>query len=368
MKLKKILAALRHKERIKEHLEGYTVSALFHILLLLVLATITISTGGDTFGFGLRPRGAKVSVTIEKPAVDDAKLEDLIQDPDLQPVKVDKMQTRRVSLPQLPSFSAPRATRVKLTNVDTRYSPTASSSGLQGKFGSFILGLRRNGIDVAIVVDATASMQDVIDDIKARATALVTDIRKLVPVARIGVVAFRDKGEAFSVKWSDLSFHSSKTQGFIRNLQADGGGDYEEGVRQGLEAAMDDLSWRKRSKRVIILVGSSPPHKKDMPAILALAKEFHDTGGVISAIDLTKRMHEEYEYKYSMQRFGKPPDHYTPLPPFYLKVRGAFRAIADSGGGELASLGSDQELTQQILYFAFGSKWKKEVARYTSKH
>jgi len=367
LKLKNILSALRRKERLKEHLEGYTISALFHILLLLVLATITISAGGDTFGFGLRPKGAKVQLTIEKEAVDDAKLEDLIQDIEMKPVQVDRMKARPASLPRLPSLSAPRPSSKRLASIKTRFSPAVHTGGLSGNFGSFILGLRRNGIDVAIVVDATASMQNVIDDIKARTSALVTDIRKLVPIARIGVVAFRDKGEAFSVKWSDLSFHSSKTQGFIKNLEADGGGDYEEGVRQGLEAAMDDLSWRKRSKRVIILVGSSPPHKKDMPAILALAKEFHDTGGVISAIDLSQRMHEEYEYRYSMQRFGKPPAHYTPLPPFYKQVRASFAAIAGHGGGELASLGSDQQLTKQILYFAFGSKWEKEVARYTSK-
>ncbi|MFQ5530570.1 MAG: vWA domain-containing protein, partial [Gemmatimonadota bacterium] len=301
-------------------------------------------------------------------AVDDAELEDLIQDVELKPVEVERVQPRRVPLPQLASLSAPRPSSKRLANVKTRFSPAAHTGGLSGNFGSFIVGLRKSGLDVAIVIDATASMQHVIDDIKTRTSALVTDIRKLVPIARVGVVAFRDKGEAFSVKWSDLSFHASKTQSFIQNLEADGGGDYEEGVRQGLEATIDDLSWRKRSKRVIILVGSSPPHKEDMPAIRALAREFHDTGGVISAIDLTRRMHEEYEYRYHLQRFGRPPEAYTPLPPFYKKVSEAFGEIANAGGGELATLGSDRELTEQILYFAFGSRWQKEVARYTSKN
>jgi hypothetical protein len=196
---------------------------------------------------------------------------------------------------------------------------------------------------------------------------LVSRIQSLVPIARVGVVAFRDRGEAFVVRWSDLSFHGSKIQAFIDSLEAKGGGDYEEGVRQGLEAAMDELAWRRRAKRVIIIVGSSPPHAEDMPAIRELAKEFHDAGGVISTIDVTERMHAEYERKLHQWLYGKPPDKISALPDFYLQVRDTYRDIARAGGGELAALGTDEELSEQILYFAFGSRWQKEVSRYVSE-
>jgi hypothetical protein len=207
-------------------------------------------------------------------------------------------------------------------------------------------------------------MQHVIDDIKSRSISLVGRIQQLVPIARIGVVAFRDSGEEFIVRWSDLSFHASKIDSFIGNLTADGGGDWEEGVRQGLEAAVDELSWRRRAKRVIIVVGSSPPHKEDLPAIKALADEFRKEGGVVSTIDVTKRMHEEYERRLHRWLYGTEPTKISEMPAFYAEVRDSYRAIADNGGGEMAALEGDEALTEQILQFAFGSRWKNEVARY----
>jgi len=361
-----LLGALRRKADLRRRLEGYTLSIVFHVLLLLFLATITLSAGGDGFGFGLRPKGARVHLTLEDDSVHDEEVEDLIEDVEVKPLEVEQTRLRNVELPELASISVPRPQPQRLTHVNTRY--TASTGGvgtLSGQFGTFIGGLRKTGLDVALVIDATASMQNVIDDIKARTVALVTRIQSLVPIARVGVVAFRDTGEDFVVRWSDLSFHASKIKSFIDNLTAAGGGDYEEAVRQGLEAAIDELSWRRRAKRVIIIIGSSPPHAADMPAILALAKEFEDAGGVVSTIDVTQRMHEEYETQLHTWLYGTAPDHISPLPAFYQQVRDSYRAIAGSGGGEMAALGSDEELTEQVLYFAFGSRWKKEVARYS---
>ena len=366
MIIKTFLDRLANRAELKQRLESYTVSAIFHILLLFVLATITVSTGSDTFGFHLRSKGAQVRLAFREEQITDAQLEDVIEEPEIKPMPVERLKMRRMELPELASFSSPRPSSERLAKINTRFSPASNLGDLSTQFGSFIVGLRKSGLDIALVVDASASMQHVIDDIKAKALSLVGSIQELVPVARVGVVAFRDRGEEFVVKWTDLSFHASKIEAFVRNLDADGGGDYEEGVRQGLEAAMDELSWRRRAKRVIIIVGSSPPHKEDIPALAALAKEFRDTNGVISAIDVTKRMHERYERDFHIHRYGKPPDEYSPLPAFYLDVRDNFRMIADNGGGELASLGTDAQLTEQILYFAFGSRWQKEVARYGS--
>jgi hypothetical protein len=349
LKRKGIFASLWREADRRRRLEGYTLSVVFHVILLLSLATITISAGGSGFGFGLRPKGARVELQMRDDKVADSDLEDLIQDVDVKPLDVQHTRVNAAKLPELQSFSAPRPRPERLARVDTRYSPTSGSVGtLSGQFGT------------------TASMQFVIDDIKARAVGLVSRIQSLVPVARVGVVAFRDRGEDFVVRWSDLSFHASKIEAFVNSLTAEGGGDWEEGVRQGLEAAIDDLSWRKRAKRVIIIVGSSPPHKEDMDAIRALCQEFHDAGGVISTIDVTKVMHERYETKLHEWLYGSPPKKISPLPPFYQQVRDSYATIAREGGGEMAALGSDEQLAEKILYFAFGSRWKSEVARYST--
>jgi hypothetical protein len=360
-----LFAAIREKADLRRRVEGYSLSLVFHVILFFVLASITITTGGDGFGFGMRPKGSKVHLAIREEVVDDQELEDLIEDIEVKPLEVDRTRPREIALPDISSVSVPRPRPQQLDRIQSSFSPTSGAVGtLSAHFGSFLGGLRKSGLDIALVIDATASMQHVIDDIKARSTALVGSIQTLVPIARIGVVAFRDRGEEYVVRWTDLSFHESKIDAFIANLVADGGGDWEEGVRDGLEAAMDELSWRRRAKRVIIVVGSSPPHEEDLGPIAALAEEFQSNGGVVSTIDVTKRMHEEYERNLHIWLYGVEPEEITPLPEFYKQVRDNYRMIADNGGGEMAALGSDAQLTEQILYFAFGSRWKKEVARY----
>jgi hypothetical protein len=53
----------------------------------------------------------------------------------------------------------------------------------------------------------------------------------------------------------------------LGGIVAEGGGDWKEAVKEGLECAMKQLKWRADAKKVIIIVGSSPPHDKDLPAI-----------------------------------------------------------------------------------------------------
>lgn len=363
-----LIERLRKHAALRRRLEGYTLSAVFHLLLLLLLATITISAGGERFGFNIRAKGAKIKLSLREEPLYEAKLENLIENIEMAPLTVERLRNSRIQLPELSSFSVPAPSSDRLARINTRFSASAGKvASLSGEFGSFIAGLRKSGLDIALVIDATASMQHVIDDIKQRSLGIVGHIQSLVPIARIGVVAFRDRGEDFTARWTDLSFHGSKLEAFIDTLRAEGGGDWEEGVRQGLEAAIDELSWRSRAKRVVIVVGSSPPHKKDTAAIAALAQEFKEAGGVISTIDVTRQMHEEYEIKLHTWLYGKPPEKLSPLPAFYEQVRQSYRMIASEGGGEMEALGSGQELAEQILYFAFGSKWRREVARYTDE-
>ena len=105
------------------------------------------------------------------------------------------------------------------------------------------------------MVDATGSMQNVIDDMKHRLDDLVFTMQRLVPTARIGAVAYRDRddgkiataprqSEDFLVKWTDLTFKGSKVKDFLDGIVAEGGGDWEEAVKDGFEAAMKQLKWR----------------------------------------------------------------------------------------------------------------------------
>ena len=254
------------------------------------------------------------------------------------------------------------------SGIDTQLSGLVGAGDLGGGggFGDFGRGLRKVGLDVALVIDATDSMQFVIDSVRDRLTKLVTLLRKLVPTSRIGIVAYRDKGEEYVTKWVDLSFSTPKLKGFLANLQAGGGGDWPEAVYEGMDAAMNDLSWRKRSRRVTILVSGSPPHPESMSSVLSLAQGFQSRGGVVSVMDLADKMHEDFEYAL-WERTGKimkvafQP---TPLPSFYRDFRNTMASVAQAGGGDFIPLTEEKALTKNIIIMTFGSRWEVEMAKY----
>jgi hypothetical protein len=241
-------------------------------------------------------------------------------------------------------------------------------------FSKYVGSLRKVGLDVAIVIDSTGSMQNVIDDLKQRLGTLVATMQRLVPTARIGVVAFRDRddgrtataprrSEDFVVRWTDLTFSSKKVTEFLNGLVAEGGGDWEEAVKEGLRTAMKQLKWRADAKKVIVMVGSSPPHEADRGAIRNLVADWRARGGVISTIDVSKRLHEEHERKLHRWLYGEELEEISELPDFYGQLRQSYRDIADRGGGKSIELGQEGVLTRHLLVLAFGPRWEKDVTR-----
>jgi hypothetical protein len=242
-------------------------------------------------------------------------------------------------------------------------------------FGRYVGGLRKVGLDVAIVVDSTGSMQNVIDDLKRRMDDLAATMQRLVPTARVGAVTYRDRddepgtkggprqSEAFVVKWTDLTFNVKKVQTFLDGIVAEGGGDWEEAVKDGLECAMRQLKWRTDAKKVIILVGSSPPHPQDVPAITKLIADWRARGGVVSTIDVSLMLHEEFERQIAKWLHNEEVKEISPLPAFYKEVSDSFGEMAREGGGQMIAMGQQSALVRHLLVLTFGPSWEKDVAR-----
>jgi hypothetical protein len=199
-------------------------------------------------------------------------------------------------------------------------------------------------------------------------------MQRLVPTARIGAVAFRDRGddkvataprqsEDFVVRWTDLTFNGKKVKTFLGGIVAEGGGDWEEAVKDGLETAMRQLKWRPDAKKVIILVGSSPPHEADRAAVRQLVDDWHARGGVVSTIDVSQLLHEEHERKLHRWLYGEELQTVTPLPEFYQQLRESFDTIAREGGGAMIQLGQQEALVRHLLVLTFGKTWEKDMAR-----
>src|SRR4030095_4179148 len=133
----------------------------------------------------------------------------------------------------------------------------------------------------------------------------------------------------YVTKWVDFSFKTEKVQNFVANLRADGGGDYAEAVYECIEPAINELSWRKTSRRIVIIIGSSPPHAETMPSILKVVRELKEKNGAIGAIDVTKRLHDEYERADWMAHGSVGEFTPTPMPGFYREVSDTYSVITD---------------------------------------
>jgi hypothetical protein len=353
-------------------LRWFAVSSVAHVVLLFVFATASITVIRKVEE--IRVKVIEEQVGLEEldgaPSLEDlAGLLSLQHAPRRQarpagPAPV----VRNVVAPALPKIGAVGPKLGTAPNVDLASTPLSFGSGaiggLGGSFGDYVGGLRKVGLDLVLVIDTTESMQFVIDEVKARAAALVRAIQRMVPTSRVGIVVYRDQGDEYVVKWTDLSFRTDKLEQFLSNISAAGGGDWEEAVLEGLEAAVDELSWRKSSKKIIILIGGSPPHPESMDALRELVRDFQAKGGSLSAIDVTHQLHESFERAMWKSLHGNEPFKLSPLPDFYKEVERTYRTIAKDGGGELVLLADDKKLIRDVLVLTFGSRWKVEMAKY----
>lgn len=350
----------------------FAVSTAAHVGLLLLFATVTLTVIQTV---------EKIDVKLDD-AVGEENLDGLDSLHDLAGVlKMEKAMPQRAapSGPAIRNLRAPQMPRIAGIGPKVGRGPAIDPSaanltfgggaigGLGGSFGDYVGGLRKVGLDIALVIDTTSSMQFVIDAVREKLAALVAAMHRMVPTARIGIVVYRDVGDDYVVKWTDLSFHTDKLTSFLRNITADGGGDFPEAVLDGLDAALNELSWRKRSKRAVILVAGSPPHDWQLDEVVGLARKFHDDRGRLSAIDVTRELHRLFDLQMWRAIHGMKPYQPSPMPEFYEETERALRQIVNAGGGELVRLDEDKKLMRSIMELAFGSRWKSEMAKFLNE-
>jgi hypothetical protein len=119
-------------------------------------------------------------------------------------------------------------------------------------------------IEVAFVLDTTGSMGGLIDGAKRKIWGIADEIRKANPNAeiRLGLVAYRDRGDAYVTEVTDLSSDIHAVYGKLLEHRAQGGGDWPESVNEALSVAVNRLTWTKTpdTRRIVFLVGDAPPH------------------------------------------------------------------------------------------------------------
>jgi hypothetical protein len=119
-------------------------------------------------------------------------------------------------------------------------------------------------IEVVFCLDTTGSMGGLIQGAKDKIWSISNQIAggKPTPDLKIGLVAYRDRGDAYITQITDLTDDLDAIHGKLREFQAQGGGDGPESVNQALDDSVNKIKWStdKKTLRILFLVGDAPPH------------------------------------------------------------------------------------------------------------
>ena len=122
----------------------------------------------------------------------------------------------------------------------------------------------RPQVEVVFVLDTTGSMGGLIQAAKEKIWAIANTLAstKPAPDIKMGLVGYRDRGDEYVTKLTDLTDDLDAVYEQLMGFKADGGGDTPESVNQALNEAVTKINWSKDGKayRVIFLVGDCPPH------------------------------------------------------------------------------------------------------------
>jgi Mg-chelatase subunit ChlD len=214
----------------------------------------------------------------------------------------------------------------------------------------------RSRIDVVFVLDTTGSMGGLIQAAREKIWSIATTMASAqsAPEIRMGLVAFRDRGDAYVTRVVDLSSDLDSMYATLMDFQADGGGDGPESVNQALHDAVHKVSWSQDSGtyKAIFLVGDAPPHmdyQDDVkyPVTLSVAK---DKGIVVNAIQCGQVSDTTPAWQ-QIARLGD--GHY-----FQVEQAGSAVAIATPFDEKLATL--SEKLDDTRLYYGTGEDKEKQ--------
>lgn len=121
-------------------------------------------------------------------------------------------------------------------------------------------------VDVAFVVDATGSMGDEINYLKAELRDVVGDVKSTHKELEFNTASifYKDHTDDFVTVASDFTENLDITMSFIQDQRHGGGGDMPEAVDSALSEAINGLHWSEEARaRILFLVLDAPPHEDE---------------------------------------------------------------------------------------------------------
>ncbi len=195
--------------------------------------------------------------------------------------------------------------------------------------------LARRPVEIVFCIDTTGSMGRLLRTARAKVWSLCSQIArgKPTPDLKIGLLAYRDKGDEYITKVIPMSRDLDAVHAELDKLVARGGGDIPESVNEALFDCVNRFQWSKDPKvmKIIFLVGDAPPHMdyKDDVKYPVTCKEAVEKGIIINTIQCGRDS----------------------------ECRKYWKDIAAKGGGEYVGIPQDGGL------FKFDTPFDEEIVR-----
>lgn len=121
-------------------------------------------------------------------------------------------------------------------------------------------------IDVVFALDTTGSMSGMINAAREKIWSIASSMAaaQVAPTIRVGLVAYRDRGDQYVTRTFDLTEDLDSMYTTLMQFRAAGGGDGPESVNQALHEAVTTMSWSPdpNAYKVVFLVGDAPGHSR----------------------------------------------------------------------------------------------------------
>ncbi|MEZ4510306.1 MAG: vWA domain-containing protein [Chloroflexota bacterium] len=116
-------------------------------------------------------------------------------------------------------------------------------------------------LDILLLIDATSSMADEIDELKSNIRAIASQMPNQ-PNVQWSLVAYRDRGEPLAEQLFPFSDNLNTFAAALDGVEAEGGGDYAEDVQGALALALEQFVAQngRQAVKLIFLVADAPPH------------------------------------------------------------------------------------------------------------
>lgn len=136
-----------------------------------------------------------------------------------------------------------------------------------------------SAMDLVLVLDATGSMGDEMDYLKAELDTIVTRLKHEAGNLdlRIGLVVYRDEGDIYVTRSFPLTEDIRSVRGSLARQEANGGGDTPEAVDRAMIAA-EQMQWRPNAAKAMLLIADAPPHADALASTLDATQRLRSRG------------------------------------------------------------------------------------------